>query len=88
MGKNNKKTREYEPPQVKEISGVFEQAIGLSSCVTGSSFQTDCSGGGKFGQACSRGNKASGGCVVGKHDSPQQCKTGSSVTGCSMGIWG
>ena len=88
MSEKGGKKKRYEPPLVKEIGGVFEQAMGLSSCSTGSIFQSDCSAGNTFGQACSAGPFASGGCVKGNHDNPAQCKWGSSVSGCAWGLFG
>jgi hypothetical protein len=37
------KRKKYEPPTIKEMGGVFEQAMGLS-CVVGNVF-SDCPGG-------------------------------------------
>jgi hypothetical protein len=52
--KNNK--RVYEPPVIREIGGVFEQAMGISACKTGWRFSTDpCGAGLTPGSACSTG---------------------------------
>lgn len=86
MPVKQKKNRKYEPPLVKEIGGVFEQAMGASQCVTGGTFQTgDCPGGsgaqtgcpGGFGdQSCSGGGSDQGGCGGGVGVSGGGCETG------------
>lgn len=70
------KKKKYEPPVVKEIGGIYEQAVGVSNCATGSFFGTDpCSGGltpagtgcnaGIIDQSCLTGGADSGGCSRG-----------------------
>lgn len=74
QGKKKKKT--YEPPMVKEIGGVFQQAMGASQCVAGPAFASG---------ACSRGASAGSGCANGGRD--QACNTGASDTNdCTMGF--
>ena len=73
--KEGKKKKKYEPPMVKEIGGVFQQAMGVSQCVNGPSFVTS---------SCTRGWTASTGCAQGNRD--QACNTGATDTfGCSIG---
>ncbi|MGA1790291.1 MAG: hypothetical protein ACMUIM_02305 [bacterium] len=85
---DEKPKKQYEPPQVKEIGGDFEQAFGISNCVAGGAFVSSCSGGGTFGLPCGLGASPSGsGCSVGLSD--QACATGGGDTGaCSMGTGG
>ena len=73
---NSKKTKkQYEPPIVKEIGGIFEQAMGVSQCTTGSRFS---------GAGCNGGGIPAGDCPGGP--SNFSCQTGSSDTGsCSRG---
>ena len=75
MPASQKKNKKYEPPVVKEIGGVFEQAMGASQCVTGGAFQTgDCPGGagaqtgcpgGFLDQGCLAGGTFGGNCSTG-----------------------
>jgi len=88
MGDPEKKKKAYEPPMVKEIGGVFEQAMGLSACATGALFQADCAAGGAFGQPCRGGLAPAGGCPGGPIDQPSMCLAGPTVTGCSGGFRG
>jgi hypothetical protein len=75
MAQRNKK-KKYEPPVVKEIGGVFQQAMGVSQCVTGPTFTTG---------TCTVGRSASTGCAQGNRD--QACNTGASDTNdCTMGF--
>ena len=78
MPVEHKKKKKYEPPIVKEIGGVFEQAMGVSSCITGGNFTSpgDCTGG--F-------NATGGECGGGMLD--QGCIGGPSNTDCGGG-WG
>ena len=69
---NKKKKKVYEPPMVKEIGGVFEQAMGLS-CVVGTVF-SDCAVGPRFGEACPGGLAPSLGCPGGNPDRPTICR--------------
>ena len=72
---NKKGEKKYEPPTVKEISGTFEQAMGVSQCSAGGAFTAgDCKGGqtaqtgcafGLTDQACRAGAGDGGGCTVG-----------------------
>ena len=64
MSDKNKKKKQYEPPEVREIGGVFEQAMGISSCQTGGGVGASCTvggndvgclAGGSDGAACSKG---------------------------------
>ncbi len=70
------KKKKYEPPVVKEIGGIYEQAMGVSNCTQGSLFSTDpCSAGltpgatgcssGMIDQGCFSGATDSGGCSRG-----------------------
>ncbi|MBN1848230.1 MAG: hypothetical protein JW932_06555 [Deltaproteobacteria bacterium] len=71
----SKKRKKYEPPTIKEIGGVFEQAMGLS-CVVGSIF-SDCPGGGPFrAGTCPGGPAPTLGCPGGNPDRPVVCRTG------------
>jgi hypothetical protein len=73
--KNKKKA--YEPPLIREIGGVFEQAMGVSACATGNFFSTD---------PCARGTTPGGGCANGSVD--QACAGGGSdASGCSRGFF-
>lgn len=73
--KNKKKA--YEPPVIKEIGGVFEQAMGVSACTTGNFFSTD---------PCARGTTPGGSCSGGSLD--QACAGGGSdASGCSRGFF-
>jgi hypothetical protein len=85
---DREKKKGYEPPQVKEIGGVFEQAMGLSNCVTGSLFTANCAAGGSFGAACRGGLTPAGGCPGGGIDQPSICVAGPTVTGCRSGFRG
>jgi hypothetical protein len=73
----NGKKKKYEPPVVKEIGGIYEQARGVSSCAQGSLFSTD---------PCSAGVTPGGvGCSGGTID--QGCFTGATdAGGCSRGV--
>ncbi len=71
---NKKKKKVYEPPMVKEIGGVFEQAMGLS-CVIGAIF-SDCAGGPRFGEACRGGRAPTLSCQGGNPDRPTICQQG------------
>jgi|GEM_PF-1288213 len=77
MAEENEKKKKYEPPVVKEIGGVFEQAMGVSQCTTGTAFTVG---------ACNRGASASGGCAGGALD--QACAMGGGDNaGCSRGFF-
>ncbi len=75
MSEKEDKDKRYEPPVIKEIGGVFEQAMGASRCVNGATFQAgDCPGGvgaqsgcpgGTLDQACLGGGSDTGGCTTG-----------------------
>jgi len=56
--------KKYEPPVVKEIGGIYEQAMGVSACNTGSFFQPSCLGGTTPGNGCGGGGWDSG-CIRG-----------------------
>ena len=74
---SDKKKKEYKPPQVKEIGGIFEQAMGVSQCTTGSSFTTS---------PCARGVTPAGGCPGGPVN--QGCFGGGTDTGgCARGFF-
>jgi hypothetical protein len=74
---NKKEGKKYEPPMVKEIGGVFEQAMGATQCTTGGAFQAG---------DCKAGTGAQTGCPGGLLD--QGCLAGNGDTGdCSSG-WG
>jgi hypothetical protein len=74
---NKKGEKKYEPPTIKEIGGVFEQAMGVSQCTTGGAFQAG---------DCNAGTTAQTGCAGGIAD--QGCLAGGGDTGgCSAG-WG
>ena len=85
MSDTNKK-KEYDPPRVKEIGGIFEQARGVSQCTTGSAFSTNpCAGGvtpaggcpgGPINQGCFGGGTDGGGCARGFFVSGGGCTTG------------
>lgn len=69
--------KKYEPPVIREIGGVFEQAMGVSDCTTGNFFTTD---------PCTGGGTPSGGCSGGSVD--QACFGGGGDTGgCTRGIF-
>ena len=77
MSDSSKKQKIYEPPVIREIGGVFEQAMGVSACDTGSYFSID---------PCARGLTPGGGCNRGQYD--QVCAGGSSDgSGCSRGFF-
>jgi len=70
------KKKKYDPPVVREIGGLYEQAMGVSNCTSGSLFSTaPCSGGltaagsgcrsGAIDQGCLTGTTDSGGCSRG-----------------------
>ena len=71
------KKKKYEPPVVKEIGGIYEQAMGVSNCTTGSFFASD---------PCRAGLTPAGvGCRRGLID--QGCLTGGTDSGsCSRGV--
>ena len=72
---NKKGEKKYEPPTVKEIGGVFEQAMGVSQCSIGQAFTAG---------DCKVGTTAQTGCAFGTVD--QGCWAGSGDTGaCSAG---
>lgn len=76
MAEEKEKKKKYEPPMVREIGGIFEQAMGASQCTTGTAFAVG---------ACARGASASGGCAGGAFD--QACSGGGSdFAGCSRGF--
>ena len=77
MSDNQKKVKKYEPPMVKEIGGVFEQALGLT-CLAGSSFS---------GTACANGpSPTTSGCATGPRD-VVACAAGTGdATKCGRGI--
>lgn len=76
MPNHKKKKNVYEPPIVKEIGGVFEQAMGVSDCVTGGGFS---------GAPCPGGASPVGGCPGGPRN--QACAAGATDLGaCSMGF--
>ncbi len=75
MPNHKKKKNVYEPPRVKEIGGIFEQAMGASACVTGGSFS---------GAPCAGGRSPLGGCSGGGGD--QACAAGATdLSPCSRG---
>jgi hypothetical protein len=77
MSNSKHKKKTYEPPLIREIGGVFEQAMGVSACNTGQFFTTD---------PCANGTSASGGCNRGQYD--QACTGGGSDGGsCSRGFF-
>ena len=77
MTEGKKKKKKYEPPMVKEIGGVFEQAMGVSQCTTGAAFTSG---------ACNRGTSAGAGCAAGRLD--QACAGGATDAGaCSRGFF-
>ena len=77
MTEGKPKKKKYEPPMVKEIGGVFEQAMGVSQCTTGAAFT---------GGACSPGTSAGAGCTAGRLD--QACAGGGTDTSsCSRGFF-
>ncbi len=76
MADHKKKKKVYEPPLVKEIGGVFEQAMGVSDCVTGAGFS---------GSPCAGGASPLGGCPGGPRN--QACAAGATDLGaCSAGF--
>jgi hypothetical protein len=76
MPNHKKKKNVYEPPIVKEIGGVFEQAMGVSDCVTGGGFS---------GVPCAGGASPLGGCPGGPRN--QACAAGATDLGaCSAGF--
>lgn len=88
MSVDKKKRREYEPPIVKELGGVFEQALGATGCNAGPSFgSTECSTGAPVGGACT-GGFGDQGCRAGNTDQGS-CSLGAGVSGgpCEGG-WG
>ena len=69
-----KRKKPYEPPLVREIGSVFEQAMGVSQCTAGNTFSG----------ACARGAQPSGGCPGGPAN--RACVGGPTDTGaCSRG---
>ena len=80
MSDNPIKKKKYEPPIVKEIGGVFEQALGLT-CLAGNHFT---------GSACSNGiSPVTSGCAAGPRDidmcqagvgNANKCASGTGVT--------
>lgn len=75
MASHTTKKKKYEPPRVKEIGGVFEQAMGASDCVTGGGFS---------GAPCAVGLSPLGGCPGGPRN--QACAAGATDLGaCSRG---
>jgi len=76
MAEENDNKKKYEPPMVKEIGGIFEQAMGASQCTTGTAFTVG---------SCGSGASASSGCARGGFD--QACSGGGSdFAGCSRGF--
>jgi hypothetical protein len=77
MSDSKDKKKRYEPPVIREIGGVFEQAMGVSACNTGQFFSID---------PCARGLTPGGGCSNGQYD--QLCSGGGSDSGsCSRGFF-
>jgi hypothetical protein len=75
MSDSKKKKKEYEPPLIKEIGESFEQAMGVSDCLIGSTFTII---------SCVNGWTAVGGCSVGQTD--KVCAIGvGDVGSCSRG---
>jgi hypothetical protein len=66
--------KEYHPPVIKEVGGVFEQAMGLS-CAVGTVF-SDCPGGPGFGRTCPGGPAPTQGCPGGRTDTATICQAG------------
>jgi hypothetical protein len=76
MPNHKKKKNVYEPPRVKEIGGVFEQAMGATNCVTGGGFS---------GTPCAGGPSPLGGCPGGPRN--QSCAAGATdLSPCSAGF--
>lgn len=89
MTKPKDKKKSYEPPLIKEVGGVFEQAMGASACTTGNFFSTDpCSRGTTPGASCAGGSLDQA-CVGGGNDNTG-CSRGFFVTGggCTVGTGG
>mgnify|MGYP001613057084 CR=1 FL=1 len=69
MTDQQKNKKDYEPPKVKEIGGIYEQAMGISRCRTG----------GVFAASCRAGNRASS-CLAGSTPGPgTSCSMGNPV---------
>ena len=69
------KKKKYEAPMVKEIGGIFQQAMGVSQCIAGPLFSTSCAAGRSVSTGCAQGNR------------DQACNTGASDTNdCTMGF--
>lgn len=76
MAEPKDKKKRYEPPVIREIGGVFEQAMGVSTCANG---------GGFISGPCNAGQTPTGSCSGGSLD--QACFGGSGdSSGCSRGI--
>ena len=80
-----KRKKPYEPPIVREIGSVFEQAMGVSQCAAGNSFSGGgCTGGRQPGGGCPGGpvNQA---CALGPSDSGACARGAAAVGDCSNG---
>ena len=76
MTDKEKKKKKYEPPVVREIGGVFDQAMGVSKCEYG----------GLIGRACSRGGWDVG-CIFGSTDGGSCTRGVGNDTSCRSGPW-
>lgn len=80
-----KRKKPYEPPVVREIGSVFEQAMGVSQCTGGNSFTGGgCGGGGQPGGDCPGGSNNRS-CVTGPSDGGACSRGFAAVGGCSNG---
>ena len=64
MADKDRKKKRYEPPVVKEIGGVLDQAMGISKCAFGGVVGHTCTNGG-FDWGCLFGNTDGNVCGVG-----------------------
>ncbi len=88
MASHKTKKKKYEPPIVKEIGGVFEQAMGISDCVTGGGFSgAPCPGGASPLGGCPGGPRNQA-CAAGATDLSACARGSSAIGGCTNGPGG
>ncbi len=88
MPNHKKKKNVYEPAIVKEIGGIFEQAMGISDCVTGGGFSgTPCPGGASPVGGCPGGPRNQA-CAAGATDLSACARGSSAIGGCTRGPGG
>jgi len=83
MSDSKKKKKKYEAPIVKEIGGIFEQAMGASTCASGPGVSIPNCSNGNAATSCGTGNRDQG-CAGGPAFSGP-CSRGNRATTCTAG---